>query len=266
MGEDRPYEFLRVPDAKALRLVSPAVRLSVADLYWLSAVQYVGDPRAAARGYGNLEPVIALVTDLDPRHGYAYQSAGIFLSSIRDVDGSDRIFEKGFRQGPAWWSFPYYLAFNALFFRQDVEAAARWAEIAARMPGAPPIAAEMAMNMKVKSGSPEDAVRMLEHLRASVKDEKTAEALEAQHRFAVLQRDFAQLDAAVARFRETRGSAPSSLAELVRARLLERIPPEPYGGRYYLDARDGKVHSSANDFRIKPPARRGALLLRPEAP
>jgi hypothetical protein len=261
MGADRPYDFVHIPDGKVLHLLSPAIQLTVANLYWLSAVQYVGEREAQARGYGNLVPLIELVTDLDPRHGYAYQTAGIFLASVHDVEGSDRIFEKGFRQGPAWWSYPYYLAFNAAFYRQDHAAAARWAELAARTPGAPPIAADMAISMKVKVGSPDDAVRMLEHLRETVKDEKTAEALEAQWRLAVLQRDFALLDAAVARFRAERGRAPSSLDELVRERFLEAIPPEPHGGHYHVD-RDGRVHSSANDFRIKPPARPGELLYR----
>jgi len=264
MGLDRPYDFVHVPRGRALKLLGPGIGLSVANAYWLSAVQYVGDRRSAERGFGKLFAVVDLVTDLDPRHGYAYQSAGIFLSSVQDVDGADRILEKGVRQGPRWWSFPYYLAFNAVFYRQDYEAGARWAELAARTPGAPPLARDMALTLRVKSGSPEDAVRMLEDLRATVDDEKTAEALEAQVRLAVLQRDFARLDAAVARFRAERGRAPSSLDDLLRAGLLERIPPEPFGGHYLLDPRDGTVHSSANDFRIKPPPRRGELPYRKE--
>ena len=252
MGIDRPYDFVHVPDEKGLALLGPSLQLSVANLYWLSAVQYIGDRRAAQRGYDKLLPVVDLVTDLDPRHGYAYQTAGIFLSSVQDVDGSDRIFEKGIRRGPRWWSYPYYLAFNATFHRHDHEAAARWAEVAARTPGAPPLAAAMATSMKLKGGSPDDAVRMLEDLRGTARDERTAEALETQYRLAVLQRDLARLNEAVSRFREARGRAPSPLEELVWAGLLPAIPGEPSGGRYHLDPTDGRVHSSGQYARPEP--------------
>jgi hypothetical protein len=252
MGIDRPYDFVHVPHGNGLALLAPGPRLSVANLYWLSAVQYVGDRRASQRGYGKLLPVVDLVTDLDPRHGYAYQTAGIFLSSLRDADASNRILEKGYRRGPPWWTFPYYRAFNAVFYRQDTEDAARWAELAARTQGAPQLVREMALALKLKTGSAEDAVRMLEDLRASVTDENTAAALEEQHRLAVLQRDFARLDAAAARFRAERGRPPSSLDELVREKFVDAVPPEPYGGRYYLDPRDGRAHSSVNDVRLEP--------------
>jgi uncharacterized small protein (DUF1192 family) len=266
MAADRPYEFVHVPQGRTLALLSPGIRLSIANAYWLSAVQYLGDRGGKERGWGNLFPVVDLVTDLDPRHGYAYQTAGIFLSSVQEVEASDRILEKGFRSGPRWWSYPYYLAFNAVFYRQDYDAAARWAEEAAKTPGAPSVAVDMALTMAVKSSGPDAAVRMLEHLRGEMKDEKSAGALEAQWRLAVLQRDFARLDAAVARFRAERGAAPASLDEVVRAGLLDRVPREPNGGRYYLDPKDGKVHSSAHDFRITPPARRGELLYPREHP
>jgi hypothetical protein len=259
MGIDRPYDFVHVPHGRGLALLAPGPKLSIANLYWLSAVQYVGDRGASRRGYEKLLPVVDLVTDLDPRHGYAYQSAGIFLSSQRDADASDRILEKGFRQGPPWWSFPYYRAFNAVFYRQDHEDAARWAERAARTPGAPSLARDMAFTLQMKSGSRDDAVRMIEDLRATVTDENTAAALEEQHRLAVLQRDFARLDAGVARFRAERGRPPSSLDELVRERFLDAVPREPYGGRYYLDPRDGRVHASANDLRIEPTPRNPPL-------
>ncbi len=255
MGLDRPYDVEYVPRGGALQLLSPSIRLSVADLYWLVTVQYIGEPRAARRGWDKLAPLGDLVTDLDPRHGYAYQTLGIMLSAAGKLDASDRILEKGMEPGhPGWWSYPFYVAFNNYFYRGDYAEAARWAEIAARTPGASPNISHLALALKVKSGDPDDAVRFLEEMRATVKDEKSAAAIDEQWRLAVLQRDFRRLDEAVERFRAARGRVPGRVEELVDAGALEAVPAEPFGGRYEIRA-DGKAHSTARDFRFRPAER-----------
>jgi tetratricopeptide (TPR) repeat protein len=250
---------LHVPESSALRLLSPGLRLTIANLYWLSTVQYVGDRRAQERGWAKLHALGDLVTDLDPRHGYAYQSVGLVLSAAGRLDESDRILEKGQRHAPRW-TFPFYLAFNHFFYRGDYEAAARWAEVAAKMPGASTRISHLALSLKVKSGSPDDAVRFLEEMRGTASDDRTADAIDEQLRIALLQRNFAVLDEAVTRFRELRGRPPQPLEEIVWSGLLAVIPEDPYGGRYYADG-DGHVHSTAKDFRMKPAENLGRFFL-----
>jgi tetratricopeptide (TPR) repeat protein len=258
LGVYAPYDVTYVPRGDAFSLLSPSVKLSIANAYWLATVQYIGEPRRAQRGFDKLFPLVDLVTDLDPQHGYAYHTAGIVLSAERRLEESDRILKKGMEPGrPNWWSYPFYLAFNQFFYRGDYVEAARWAEIAARTPGASTNISHLAMALKVKSGSPDDAIRFLDEMRRTAQDEASAKRLDEQYRLAVLQRDFHLLDEAVARFKEASGRAPTRLEELVAAGLVEVVPREPFGGRYYLDA-DGSVHSSENDHRMKP-AERGRL-------
>jgi len=253
MGVDRPYDVRYIPEGRALRFLSPGLKLSIADAYWLATVQYVGDQYLSNGTYDRLFPLVDLVTDLDPAHGYAYQTAGIVLSSSGRIEESDRILKKGMEPGrPAWWSYPFYLAFNDFFYRGDYASAARWARVAARTPGASTNISQLALSLEVKSGDPGAAVDFLAEMRKATHDERSAAALEEQYRIAVLQRDFARLDAAVARFREERGRDPSSLDEVRRAGYLDAIPVEPFGGRYELRA-DGKVHSTGRDFRFQPP-------------
>ena len=251
MGADAPYDVRYVPQGRALGFLSEDLRLSIANYYWLQTVQYVGEPRAKERGWDQLFPLLDLVTDLDPRHGYAFQTGGIVLSSQLRLEESDRILKKGIDRGPNWWSYAFYIAFNDYFYRGDYESAARWAEVAARTPGASTNIAHLALSLKVKSGDPDDAVHFLEEMLGAAKDEATTAALEEQYRLAVLQRDFARLDAAVDRFQAERARAPRDLREVVAAGLLDAVPPEPFGGRYYLDPKDGRVHSSARDHRFK---------------
>jgi hypothetical protein len=251
MAADRPYDVRYVPDGRNLLLLSPSIRLTIANAYWLATIQYLGDRNARQRGFEKLFPLGDLVTTLDPRHGYAYQTVGIALSSEGQLDASDRLLRKGIASGPNWWSYAFYIAFNHFFFRGDAAEAGRWAERAARTPGASERIAALAATMKVRAGSPDDAVRFLEEMQGLAKDEKTADALRENYKLALLQRDFARLDAGVALFREQHGHAPRRLEELVAAGILASIPREPFGGRYYVDD-EGVVHSSAKDHRFKP--------------
>lgn len=251
MDTGSAYEVTWVPRGEALQLASPAIRLSFGNYYWLSTVQYVGDRAARAAHYPKLFPLVDLVTDLDPQHGYAYQSAGIVLSAERQLDASDRILKKGMEKGPGWWSYPYYIAFNHFFYRGDYAEAARWAEIAARTPGASPNIAHLALSLNVKSGSTDRAVEFLSELRKIAKDEATAKALDDQYKLAVLQREFGRLDAAVEAYRAASGRAPAGFEELVAGGHLEALPgPDPFGGRFEL--RDGEVHATGRDQRIRP--------------
>jgi tetratricopeptide (TPR) repeat protein len=244
-------EVTYVPAGRALSALAPGARLSIANYYWLLTVQYLGDQSLRSGDFAQLFPLVDLVTDLDPEHGYAYQTAGIALSSAGRLDESDRILKKGIDRGPKWWTYPFYLAFNSFFYRHDYETAARWADLAARTPGASTNISHLALSLKSKAGRPEDAIALLDELRGKALDEATERALDEQYKLAVLQRDFAALDAAVERFRESRGRPPSRLEEVVAAGLLTAIPPDPFGGQYYVD-QDGRVHASERDFRFAP--------------
>ncbi len=246
----RPYDVTHVPDGRALRIASLGHAHLVSTLYWLSTVQYIGDPKADERGWDKLYPLVDLVTDLDPRHGYAYQTAGIVLSAYGRLDESDRILLKGMEKGPPLWTFPYYVSFNHWFYRGDYEKGAEYARIAAARNGASEGVRQLALSLSSKAGTPEDALRVLEQIRATVQDEVSAAAIDQQMKLAVVERDAQALERAAARFRADRGRWPADLDELVRARYVAAIPPDPFGGRYVRD-RDGRVRSSANPFRFE---------------
>ena len=247
----KPYDVLHVPSGRAARVAALGHRTLLSDLYWLSAVQYIGDKNADERGFEKLLPLLDLVTDLDPRHGYAYQTGGIVLSAAGLLDESDAILKKGVELGPPYWTFPYYLAFNDWFYRGDYPSAARWAELAARRPGASPNISHLAVSLASKSGTPEQAIALLQELRGTVHDEKTQERLDEQLKLAILERDAQRLERAMAELERQRGWPVTSLDELVLARAVPDLPSDPFGGRYVLDPKDRKVHSTVNPFRFR---------------
>lgn len=247
----RPYDVTHVPQGGVARFAALGQRGLVSDLYWLSAVQYIGEQRAEQRGWDKLYPLIDLVTDLDPRHGYAYQTAGIALSAAGRLEESDRILEKGITRGPNWWTYPFYISFNQWFYRGDYESGARWAEQAARTPGASANISHLALSLRSKTGAPERAIDMLRELRATVKDEATAKSLDEQLSLAILERDAQALEKAAAAYTERTGLPLGSLEALVTAGLVPAIPTDPFGGRYFWDPEKREVRSSANPFRFR---------------
>ena len=123
--------------------------------------------------------------------------------------------KKGLEKGPPWWTFPYYLAFNHWFYLGDYAEGARYAEIAARRPGASPNISHLAVSLASKSGTPEQAIALIEELRRTVKDESTAARLDEQLKLAILERDAQRLERAggrVHRQNRTRRSATSELS------------------------------------------------------
>lgn len=246
----RPYDVTHVPGGRATRIAALGHRTFVSDLYWLETVQYVGEPRAGERGWEKLLPLADLVTDLDPRHGYAYQTAGIVLASAGHLEESNRILTKGMERGPPYWTFPFYLSFNYWFYLGDYEKGAEYARIAAKTPGASPNISHLAVSLSSKSGTPEDALAVLRELLPTAKDEVTRARLDEQMKLAVLERDAQALERAAARFAEQRGAPVLQLEQLVWEGYLPAMPRDPFGGRYVLDPSDGRVHSSANPFRF----------------
>jgi tetratricopeptide (TPR) repeat protein len=262
----RPYDVVHVPSGHAARLAALGHRTFLSDLYWLSAVQYIGERHADERGFDKLLPLVDLVTDLDPRHGYAYQTAGIVLSAAGRLDESDAILQKGIDKGPPYWSFPYYIAFNAWFYRGDLVTAARYAALAARTPGASPNISHLAVSLASKSGTPEQAITLIGELRATIRDEATARRLDEQLELAVLERDAQALERAAASFEELRGRPIASLDELRAAGLVQDMPKDPFGGRYVWDPAERRVRSTANPFRFGRPGEHHVPKFKYQAP
>ncbi|HET9597333.1 MAG TPA: tetratricopeptide repeat protein [Anaeromyxobacteraceae bacterium] len=252
--EERPYDVVVVPPSSAMRWLALGHPTLVANFYYLRAVQYIGDSGANARGWDHLFPLVDLVTDLDPAHGYAYQVAGTLLGSVQRVAESNAILEKGMRNVPGRYILPYLRAFNAFYYAGDYAEAGRFVEAAARIPGAPAHLRQNVLAMYVKGRRADAAIAFLEEVRRATQDPEALKAIDEQIRRALLERDAALLDDAVARYRQRHGYPPLVLPALVADGLVDAIPEDPFGGVYVIGP-DGRVRSSANPQRFAPPER-----------
>jgi tetratricopeptide (TPR) repeat protein len=259
---ERPYDVEAIPRPPLLAWGFLGKRTLAANLNWLRAVQYIGEPRANERGWDKLFPLVDLVTDLDPRHGYAYQVAGTMLSSVGRVKESNQILEKGTRNVPDRYILPYNRAFNAFYYEGDWTEAGRWAEVAARTPGAPPHVRQNVLAYYVKGRRADAALAFLEQSLAEARDPDTRKAVERQIAQARLEHAAARIDDALEAWRRSHLVPPFALEQLVSGGLLAEIPPDPKGGHWII-GEDGRVRSSADSYRFGRPERTSEMPAQP---
>jgi tetratricopeptide (TPR) repeat protein len=128
-------QVIFIPDGKALRYFALGQQTTLADLYWLKLIQYLG-------GVEGAQPKILglanLVTDLDPEYSYAYMASGLVLAAKKRLVESNEILEKGAANAPWRWEIPFYLGFNYWYELGDWEKGAYWLKRAVQIPGRPP--------------------------------------------------------------------------------------------------------------------------------
>jgi len=77
------------------------------------------------------------------------------------------------------------------------------------------------------------------------------EKIEQRIKELVLERDLNFLEEVLDKYAQGYNGSPVRLEELVANGLIERIPPEPFGGYYYIDGETGEVKSSTHPQRLR---------------
>jgi tetratricopeptide (TPR) repeat protein len=247
LGRARDPAWL--PSGRLLRMASFGQRLLLADLYWLRTVMYVGESTLAPqRGWSALYPLGNIVTDLDPRYGYAYQVVGSNLSGLaHDVASSNRILEKGMENVPDRWSLPFLFAFNKFFYEGDFATAATYARRASEV-GRRPHLAFLAANLSLAADSEEQYRSALSFLEITLQQTDQPELRrELEERIAKVKvyGALSTLERAIRTFRERHQHWPFVLEELVWKGILPELPTHPPGGAFEYDAWNGTAWSSA---------------------
>lgn len=132
--------FLSAPPTVSARASAGAFRNWAADLHFLNFVVYFGRNLRTKERSINLQPVLDLITDLDPRFEAAYVMGAMALGDGGQVDEAEALWAKGLAANPGQWRWPYQAGMNLFLFgnrpEQYLRAASLFAKAAA-LPGAP---------------------------------------------------------------------------------------------------------------------------------
>jgi len=236
-----------LPNGKSVRLASFGHRILLADFFWLKLVQYVGETTLAKQErWEALYPLADLVTDLDPRYGYAYQVAGSNLAGLAHRYGeAEKILKKGMANLPDRWQLYWMASVNKFLFEGDYAAGAAYARKAAEV-GKRPHLSLLASSLSMVANTEDEYRAAMEVLQESLKLTDQPEMREQLERRLVKVRTYlalSQLERAIAGFRERYGRFPLSLGELSGSPYGEAFP-DPSGGHFLYDPLTGEVRSS----------------------
>lgn len=224
----------------------------LADTYWMRAVVYYGSKRRSeekGRNFDLLDPLLTLVTTLDPQFKVAYRFGAIFLTEGYPLgpgrpDLAIALLERGIAANPNAWEYPHDIGFVHYWWLHDYPGAADWFAKAAKLPGAAEWLAPLAASTLAQGGDRQSSRLLWRQLLES----NDADWLKQN-----AQRSLAQLDAmdvldelnrASQRYTAREGRPPQTGQELIRGERLRGIPLDPTGTPFVLDPATGRIDLS----------------------
>ena len=100
------------PSGTWLRQAALGEATAWSDLLWLRAVQYYGEQRQLDNTFRQMAHVFDIITTLDPAFRSAYVFGGTSLCQEgRQFDKGVALLEKGVRNNPRAWVYPFELGF-----------------------------------------------------------------------------------------------------------------------------------------------------------
>ncbi len=243
LHEKAVEEMMYFPSGKFMRQASIEYEMFVSDIVWLRAIQYYGHHLMTDRKYEWLGHVFEILTALDPRFIGAYHFGALTLAwDAEKPNEAIRLLVEGMKRNPMNWQLPFDAGFISYMQLRDYETAGKYFKIASELPGAWHIVSRWAAMSTAKAGSFAAARDLWVDIYNGTENRKLRELVVRQVRKLNFEEGLQNLQAEADRFFEDRGRRPRSLLSLVRAGYVDRIPKEPYGGRYYLA--DGEVRST----------------------
>lgn len=246
-SEESVRELMYFPKAEAVRLLSAGNDLVVADYLWLRMIQYYAYHMRKDRNYEYLYPIIDKLTDLDPRFIYPYTFGALLLvHDAKDSVNSLKMLDKGGRENPSEWRFPYMKGFILyVFLRRWEEAASEFIK-ASELPGAIPGARRFAAFIYRRLGQREVSKAMWQDIYDNTNNKFEKEVAKFYLDRIEREETIDKLQLAAEAFYKKNGRWPEALNELVSSGLVERIPSrDPLGGVYYWSSEKKKVESTS---------------------
>jgi len=246
---------IRLPQGEWLVPLSFGYRNLWAEVLWIRAISWFGGHKTNAN-YAYLGELLNAITHLNPRAEHAYYMAGAVLPwNTNNTELSRPLLEKAMRTFPNAWRWPYTRGFNAYWFDNDKETAARLLAKASLLPDAPSLIMRLALRMQASAGRLDTAQIFLQQMMRQKQDAHIHEQLMQLSKRIKTEQILRNIDTLLAalplRFDDAR-----DLLQLRQAGV--KIPAKlPDGGRIIVQE-NGNIVSSISRKRFKvfvPPKR-----------
>lgn len=201
--------------------------------------------RMAPEEYEILGQVQKDASWLNPAHEDNYYIAAAILPWEGQLDPTQVILRRATLARFFDYQPPFYYAFNLVHFKGDVLAASEWLQQAAEKLPDPEerlILQNFAARWLDRSQDLDTAARIVEAMAAQAKRKDFADYLLKR---AQRLRDLALLRRAATVYVQRQGKPAGSLNDLLKAGLVEKLPVDPFGFGYAINAKGLPIFASA---------------------
>ncbi|MDH3972653.1 MAG: hypothetical protein OEV42_00115 [Deltaproteobacteria bacterium] len=230
-----------------IKLFALEYRSIAADFLFVRLSQFYGGKvetieKATKDDWQWLHRNLDLVTELDPYFQDPYFMANGFLTWDAGMyEEAEMLLQKAVKARTWDWTFPFFIGFNRFFFMGDNKGGADYLLMAYERPGAWNLLPSLAARLYYEDKKTETAISFLEKIWERESDVNIKKyyrvRLDALNKILFLEK-------AVDFYTEKIGLPPASLKALVDSKIIRGIPPDPYGGMFYID-KEGKVKSTS---------------------
>ena len=234
------------PSYELLHFTSLDHQLILSELLFYEASFYFGSVNARKKqkpDYLMLFNYLDTATRLNPYNIDAYYLGQAVLTwDGRMVSEMNEILERG--ATVRTWDFylPFFLGFNHSYFYNNHEKAAEYIAIAARRNPRAGYLTTLASRHYYEANRTGQAIEYLKVVLEGTQNEMLRRSLVT--RLEALE-SIAFLERAVKEFTRKTGKQPQELTDLVQSKFLKAIPPDPYGGVFYIDPADGRIKTTS---------------------
>ncbi len=250
-------DLLYLPSGKFLKGAALGFDEMLADLLWIKAIGYFGSHAVTDQDYSWLSHILDIVTTLDPFFQYPYEFGGVILATeIGDVDKSNRLLEKGIKNVPEtherYWYFPFFIAFNYMYYKDDYKTAAHYLETASKFPQSPDYLPLLVSRLYADADEPEMAIAFLKEMIAGTDSSELKEKLTHRLNEVINQSNIQFLEKAKVNFFLKFHRFPDNIKEMFENRLILYMPVDPRGGSYYISKEDYSIQNTkkAEDLKV----------------
>jgi tetratricopeptide (TPR) repeat protein len=163
--EKRQLEVLYLPSGEFLSQASLGYRNFIADVLWFKTIQYYGGYRTGENDLALFCHLVDVITELDPQFVFAYLFGGLVIAEdLGHFEEGIAFIRKGIDNNPTEWWLVFELGFLHYIYERDFESAARYFQLASRLPGAGEITKRFAAFVAARAGHVRTSIAMWEDL------------------------------------------------------------------------------------------------------
>jgi hypothetical protein len=193
-GRSRPdagSELMYYPSGTLVRSMAVGHPLTLADVLWLRSIQYYGEHRLSDNQFPFAGHLFEMITKLDPQFAEAYIFGGLVLAAEGgDLERGLDLMRLGLARNPESWSLAFETGFVYYVAAKDDAQAARFFELARRLPGAPEYVGRFAAYARTKTGDLEAGLALWEDLLSTT--EHPATRVLAERKVAEIRKEIAR--------------------------------------------------------------------------